>query len=744
MAEKAGVQITADLSQFRKELANARTELRTFNDAVTKAATSMKPIEDQAEKAGKGVKSMTVATSALASALGFLGVNSITSVVVKIKDFITSSLRLGVALDGVEARARAMYGTSLPAVSKEIGKIATVAGRSESSLLGMATGFASLLDGVGASQSQVAGFSTELAKLAVNIGKAFPDRSDQDIAGALERGILGSTRGLREYGIVMNDKLLQDFADRKNIKLKIADMTEEQKVMLRTQFLLQATAKIQQAAAESTGKLGDQAKTAQEKWNDLKEEAGQGLGPAFAFAMNLALEITQNWLNMVMAGAQAIRSIGLGLAGMSQGELDSLTAASKLDLQNQAALNAAMERRRLTGTGLKPVSDDSDFWRRQTGGGGAKETDKRLEAERKLLEALTKQAEATQEALKNRRDQLELRKKLGILTTAENRELELINRRLLFQKDKVEDATRAWEEQKDALKSVNREISEINQRIADEHKKLTDTLTDLDKQGAKKKAEIAEELLRKKNALEAKMTANGGPGLTSEESFQLGNLNDQLKLADAASIAEGGKTAKMNDFQKVEYETQQKKKEAAQESNLRTEGLVAELTQANINKQQIVAAEQAKRQAVIDALIERSEKTSTAYAAIETATADHVKKMQDLYSQLAAATATPGRPPVAAQRKAAGGPVIGEGGPTDDRIAAYLSNGEYVINAMATRMYRPLLDKINGMRLPRFAAGGPVSNNTDNSRIIHVKQDFHRAELSNPTLHRWHLRSLFS
>ena len=42
-----------------------------------------------------------------------------------------------------------------------------------------------------------------------------------------------------------------------------------------------------------------------------------------------------------------------------------------------------------------------------------------------------------------------------------------------------------------------------------------------------------------------------------------------------------------------------------------------------------------------------------------------------------------------------GGYVSGPGGPTDDRVPAWLSNGEYVINAKATRNNRELLDVIN-------------------------------------------------
>jgi hypothetical protein len=57
--------------------------------------------------------------------------------------------------------------------------------------------------------------------------------------------------------------------------------------------------------------------------------------------------------------------------------------------------------------------------------------------------------------------------------------------------------------------------------------------------------------------------------------------------------------------------------------------------------------------------------------------------------------------------RAQGGPVWGPGGPTSDSIPAWLSNGEYVINARATARHRALLEAINSHR---YASGGYVGS----------------------------------
>lgn len=67
-----------------------------------------------------------------------------------------------------------------------------------------------------------------------------------------------------------------------------------------------------------------------------------------------------------------------------------------------------------------------------------------------------------------------------------------------------------------------------------------------------------------------------------------------------------------------------------------------------------------------------------------------------------------GGDPWSGLRLATGGFVSGPGTPTSDSIPARLSDGEFVVNAAATRRHRALLEAINGGAVPRFADGGIV------------------------------------
>lgn len=97
---------------------------------------------------------------------------------------------------------------------------------------------------------------------------------------------------------------------------------------------------------------------------------------------------------------------------------------------------------------------------------------------------------------------------------------------------------------------------------------------------------------------------------------------------------------------------------------------------------------------------------------------------------------------------ARGGLVFGAGGPTEDKVPAMLSSGEYVVRAAAVRMHRPLLEAINNMRfpVPHFAEGGDVTTNTNNSRSLKLTQHFHgdaAKAMASPRMVRWHARKAF-
>jgi hypothetical protein len=70
-----------------------------------------------------------------------------------------------------------------------------------------------------------------------------------------------------------------------------------------------------------------------------------------------------------------------------------------------------------------------------------------------------------------------------------------------------------------------------------------------------------------------------------------------------------------------------------------------------------------------------------------------------------------------------GGFVSGPGGPRDDKVPAMLSNGEFVINAKATRKFLPLLKGINDGDFARMATGGLAIPRASMSERVNLSND---------------------
>jgi hypothetical protein len=80
-----------------------------------------------------------------------------------------------------------------------------------------------------------------------------------------------------------------------------------------------------------------------------------------------------------------------------------------------------------------------------------------------------------------------------------------------------------------------------------------------------------------------------------------------------------------------------------------------------------------------------------------------------------------------------GGPVVGPGTSRSDSIPALLSNGEYVINAKATKKYRPLLDALNVKHLADGTTSTPGSTKAL-STALGTKETHTQLAASNETL----------
>lgn len=763
MSQKAGLEIHADIKPLVSELQKAITELRQFNQNALNAASGVNKLGNAGDNAAKRLKNTTFASQALATALGYLGLNSIQGVIYKLISFGERVFDVTRNLQAVESQARAVFGDAFPQLQKEADALGQQFRRSGSDVLKFMAGFGDFLDQLGASPAVTRSMSTQLAQMTLEFSKLKQNIPDDQIFDALQQGLTGNYKALRQLDILIKDDTLQQFANGLAIRNKVKDMDSEQTAIITSLYLQEQLRQKQAEIEKSTGKLGDSAKSAGAAWQDLQEALGTSVGPlvarglsTLADALNLARQNTdilkQSWMNLLDAFGVgvAVRGFGAVSDALKQNQSTTQPKRSGLPVFTFGASFGP------TAPTAEQLSILNRIPRNTAAGGGgaspaANAADELAKAEQAVLQALGDQASVNLDNLRLRKEDLETRKKLGILTKDEEQQLERINRRLVFQDDALNDMVATWQDQKDAIEQANKALEDYQKQLDDLDSGLNSDLEKIDSDAAQSRQDQVTALIRERNQIREQ--GSGAVGITGDMSRRLGEIEAILQTATPEEIEQGEHDATLSPLQQTTQDAAQKKADLTHDELEKRQQIVDEIAKEKQNIKDLESQNATTQQAIVDALDDRLTKTQTNYALEEQATKDHVAnqiteidKLIAKYRELGNASgAEPMPTDTTSVNRASGGMVYGPGGPTDDRIKAWLSNGEYVINAAATRMYRPLIEKINRMTLPmpRFATGGYVSNSSTQTISVHQNNYGEAARLNvDPRMIRWQLRKL--
>jgi hypothetical protein len=138
---------------------------------------------------------------------------------------------------------------------------------------------------------------------------------------------------------------------------------------------------------------------------------------------------------------------------------------------------------------------------------------------------------------------------------------------------------------------------------------------------------------------------------------------------------------------------------AAEQQKATYEAMVASIQRLSVEIGKINQGEAIKLKAEID-----TTSVQSAVEAVRQAFANTTFAVRVAATQSAVAVG-----PLDGERRAAGGMMTGPGHDTSDNILTWTSPGEFVVKAAAVRHYgASTLAALNGMNLPRFAAGGLV------------------------------------
>lgn len=146
-------------------------------------------------------------------------------------------------------------------------------GMSELAAKKTASTYMSMSTSLGLSQSAAAEMSVTVAGLSGDMASFY--NVSQDIAATALASIwTGETETLKKYGIMLTQTNLEEYAAAQGLKTKYSAMSEAEKVMLRYNYVLQATSNAHGDFAKTGGSFANQLRMLEENWRSL--EGGMG------------------------------------------------------------------------------------------------------------------------------------------------------------------------------------------------------------------------------------------------------------------------------------------------------------------------------------------------------------------------------------------------------------------------------------------------------------------------------------
>ena len=317
-------------------------------------------IDQTGAKTGLASLGKSLKGFAVAAGLAF-GVAAVTK-------FAKSCIDLASDLNEVQNVVDVTFGTSAQKINNFAKTAATSFGLSELSAKKYTGTMGAMLKSMGFAQGAAADMSIEMASLAGDMA-SFYNLSTDEAFEKIRSGISGETEPLKQLGVNLSEANLQAYALAQGITQGYSSMSEQNKALIRYNYLLDATSDAQGDFSRTSGSWANQVRVLQLQWDSLKATLGgpfiAALTPVLAFinrilgALQAAAAAFASFISLITGTQQTVATS----AGAAAGALDD-TAASA-----DAAGNAAAGAGKKAKKGLASF-DELNVLSDSSGGGG--------------------------------------------------------------------------------------------------------------------------------------------------------------------------------------------------------------------------------------------------------------------------------------------------------------------------------------------------------------------------------------
>ena len=256
----------------------------------------------------QGMASVNQSAGGVASTIGrkIAGGLSLAALVKFGKDCIYA----GSKLNAMRSLATQAFPTMNAQVQTFATKAAGAFGLSEKMALQYAGTMGAMAKGFGFSEQQAMKLGTTLTGLAGDVA-SFYSMSQDEAYTKLQSVFTGETESLKSLGIVMSQNALDSYAMANGYSTTTANMSEQEKVMLRYNFVLSQLSLAQGDFQRTQSAWGNQVKILQLHFQDLQAQLGQG----FIMALAPVLRYLNAFMEKLVLGAKYFRAFVAYLTG---------------------------------------------------------------------------------------------------------------------------------------------------------------------------------------------------------------------------------------------------------------------------------------------------------------------------------------------------------------------------------------------------------------------------------------------
>lgn len=253
------LNMTASMEKFNKKLGNTQERLEFFR----KETENIAKLGNKIKSIGQG---MTVGITLPVIAAG------------------GAMVKMASDMDETLNKVDVSFGSSSQVVKDWAKNSIKSMGLAQQSALDSAALYGDMATGMGLSQEKASQMAMSLTQLGADLA-SFKNISNDMAQTALKSIFTGETESLKNLGVVMTETNLKQFAMSKGIRKNIKNMTEQEKIQLRYNYVMEKTKNAHGDFIRTGGGASNQMRMFQENLKELGATFGQYILPYFTKAV---------------------------------------------------------------------------------------------------------------------------------------------------------------------------------------------------------------------------------------------------------------------------------------------------------------------------------------------------------------------------------------------------------------------------------------------------------------------------